>query len=107
MMSARVETTRRRRCMSRRLDSTIRSLLFLACTSTSLVPRQHALAQTPNWAPVEEALGRKGALQPGDVIKFSFPRSDLAVTVGGVAVKPALALGTWVAFKTVAPEQAM
>ena len=93
--------------MSRALDGTIRPLLFLACTLTSFIARQDADAQTPNWAPVEEALGRKGALQPGDVIKFSFPRSDLAVTIGGVAVKPALALGSWVAFKTVAPEQAM
>jgi hypothetical protein len=93
--------------MSRTLNYRIRSLLFLACTLTSFIARPDAGAQTPNWAPVEEALGRKGALQPGDVIKFSFPRSDLAVTVGGVAVKPALALGTWVAFKTVAPEQAM
>src|SRR5262245_13891888 len=93
--------------MSRALDCTIRPLLFLACTLTSFTARQGANAQTPNWASVEEALGRKGALQPGDVIKFSFPRSDLAVTIGGVAVKPALALGSWVAFKTVAPEQAM
>jgi len=27
------------------------------------------------------------------------PRSDLHVTIGGVAVKPTLALGSWVAFK--------
>jgi hypothetical protein len=33
------------------------------------------------------------------VQKYSFPRSDLHVTVGSVAVKPALALGSWVAFK--------
>ena len=65
-------------------------------------------APTPAvWAPVEAALGRKGAMQPGDVIKFSFPRSDLAVTVGGVALKPALALGSWVAFKLVGTNRSM
>jgi hypothetical protein len=37
-------------------------------------------------------------MQPGDVYKFGFPRGDLAVTVGAVRVKPALALGLWVAF---------
>jgi hypothetical protein len=37
-------------------------------------------------------------MQPGDVYKFSFPRSDLKVTLDGVPVKPALALGSWVAF---------
>ncbi len=61
----------------------------------------------PSWASVENALGRKGAMQPGNVIKFSFPRSDLSVIVGGVTLKPALALGGWVAFKESAGGQAM
>ena len=64
--------------------------------------------QTPSsWSAVETALGRKGAMQPGDVIKFSFPRSDLSVVVDGVTLKPALALGGWVAFKQIANGQAM
>lgn len=76
---------------------------------TSVAATQSAFAQakpsSPNdWSAVEQALGRKGAMQPGDVIKFSFPRSDLEVTVGGVAVKPALALGGWVAFKRASRE---
>jgi hypothetical protein len=50
------------------------------------------------WKKVDEALGRQGAMQPGDVYKFSFPRSDLKVILDGVPVKPALALGSWVAF---------
>jgi uncharacterized protein DUF1259 len=61
-----------------------------------------AIAQTVSgaqWSSVEDALGRQGAVQPGGVIKFSFPRSDLSVTVGRVTIKPALALGSWVAFK--------
>jgi hypothetical protein len=35
------------------------------------------------------------------VLKFSFPRSDLRVVLSGVILKPALALGTWVAFKRI------
>ncbi len=70
-----------------------------------------AIAQQPSptspWASVEAALGRKGTMQPGNVIKFSFPRSDLTVIVGGVTLKPALALGGWVAFKEAAGGQAM
>ena len=54
---------------------------------------------TSDWKPVEQALGKAGAMQPGDVYKVSFPRSDLKVTVAGVELKPALALGSWVAFK--------
>jgi hypothetical protein len=52
-----------------------------------------------DWKAVGQALGKEGAMQPGDVYKVSLPRSDLQVTAGGVQIKPALALGSWVAFK--------
>jgi len=61
------------------------------------------VAATPkkDWKDVEEALGRAGSVLPGGVYKVSFPRSDLAVTADGVAIKPALALGSWAAFKEI------
>ena len=40
-------------------------------------------------------------MQPGDVMRFSFPRRDLRVTVDGIQIRPALALGSWAAFKRV------
>ncbi len=52
-----------------------------------------------NWKQVEEAMGRPGQMQPGDVIKFGMPRKDLHVVLDGVDVKPGLALGSWAAFK--------
>ena len=52
-----------------------------------------------DWKAVEQALGKAGSMQPGDVYKVSLPRSDLKVTVGGLELKPALALGSWLAFK--------
>ena len=52
-----------------------------------------------DWSKVDAAMGRKGTEQPGGVHKYGFPRSDLKVTVDGVAIKPALALGGWVAFQ--------
>ena len=58
-------------------------------------------AQRPSWAAVENALGRRGAPQPGDVMRFSFPRRDLHVSVDGVEIRPALALGSWAAFKRI------
>lgn len=51
-----------------------------------------------NTAALDAALGRAGSMQPGNVYKFAFPRTDLDVTVGDVHVKPALALGSWAAF---------
>src|SRR5205085_11762239 len=53
------------------------------------------------WKPVEDALGRKGSPQPGEVYKFSMPRSDLKVTVAGTPIKAGLALGSWLAFKRI------
>lgn len=58
-----------------------------------------AAAAQDGWTGVARALGREGAEQPGGVMRFSFPRSDLRVTVGPVAVRPALALGSWLAFR--------
>ncbi|WP_027550772.1 DUF1259 domain-containing protein [Bradyrhizobium sp. Cp5.3] len=55
-------------------------------------------AEDVDWQKVDEALGRKPAVS-GDVHRYGFPRSDLAVTLDGVTIKPALALGGWVAFK--------
>jgi hypothetical protein len=52
-----------------------------------------------DWSAVDRVLGRSGKAQPAEVQRYSFPRSDLHVVVGGVAVKPTLALGGWVAFK--------
>lgn len=52
-------------------------------------------------AAIEDALGRKGTPNPGAVIKFGFPRSDLQVVVNGVTIRPAFALGSWVAFQRI------
>jgi hypothetical protein len=56
-------------------------------------------AQEVNWQKVDDALGRKAAVVSGDVHRYGFPRTDLAVTLDGVKIKPALALGGWVAIK--------
>src|SRR5207248_6530928 len=87
--------------------STILPAAALLCIAAVTSPAQQKPAAAPNWTSVEDALGRKGAMQPGDVIKFAFPRSDLTVTVGGVTLKPSLALGSWTAFKEIGKGQAM
>jgi hypothetical protein len=58
-----------------------------------------ALADEADWQQVEKALGVSGSMEPGDVYKVSLPRSDLKVTADEVQVKPAFALGSWLAFK--------
>src|SRR6266403_5287640 len=58
-----------------------------------------AKAQEIDWKKVDEAIGRSAAAVSGDVHRYGFPRSDLNVTLDGVTIRPALALGGWVAFK--------
>jgi hypothetical protein len=50
-----------------------------------------------DWKKVDAALGKTAAVS-GEVHRYGLPRSDLHVTLDGVAIKPALALGGWIAF---------
>lgn len=63
----------------------------------ALAPLVPARAET-DWKAVEAALGRPAAAQPDGVRRFGFPRTDLAVQVDGIAVRPVLGLGSWLAF---------
>lgn len=56
-----------------------------------------ARAADADWKKIDAILGRSPT-QSGEVRRFGFPRSDLRVIVDGVAIKPALALGGWIAF---------
>jgi biotin operon repressor len=55
-------------------------------------------AQEIDWQKVDAAFGRK-PMVAADVHRYGFPRTDLTVTLDGVTIKPALALGGWIAFK--------
>jgi hypothetical protein len=79
----------------------MRTALAVAIAGSLLAGAPPALAADTDWSKVDQALGKKGADQPGDVHKYGLPRSDLHVTVDGVAIKPSLALGGWLAFHEV------
>jgi hypothetical protein len=74
--------------------NSIRRLLIMA--SALALPIVTA-AQVLDTAKIDQVLGRSGQ-KIGDVYKFGFPRTDLHVSVHGLAIKPGLALGTWAAF---------
>jgi len=67
---------------------------------------EFASAAEPDWKAVEQALGKSGQMQAGDVYRIGMPRTDLAVTVKGVPVKAGFALGSYAAFKQMG-DQAM
>jgi uncharacterized protein DUF1259 len=77
----------------------MRSILIAALASATLAGAVGAAAaQEVDWSKVDSVFNRKAAVG-GDVHRYGFPRSDLQVTVDGLAIKPSLALGGWVAFK--------
>ena len=73
----------------------MRTVLSAGVLALSLAATAHAEV---DWKQVEQVFGRPAAEQPGGVHRFSLPRSDLKVTLDGIAIKPALALGSWLAF---------
>jgi Domain of Unknown Function (DUF1259) len=76
----------------------MRSMLWLLAALLAASFTSVATAQEVDWQKVDGALGRKAAVS-GDVHRYGFPRTDLDVTLDGVTIKPAFALGGWVAFK--------
>jgi hypothetical protein len=76
----------------------MRHKLWLAAALLAALLAGSAYAQDVNWQKVDETLGRKPAVS-GDVHRYGFPRTDLNVTLDGVTIKPALALGGWIAFE--------
>jgi len=76
----------------------MRSLSWIIISILAALSASAARAQEIDWQKIDDALGRKGAVS-GDVHRYGFPRSDLVVALDGVAIKPALALGGWIAFK--------
>jgi hypothetical protein len=74
----------------------LREIVLGAAAAAALALPAHAAS---DWAAVGQALGKTGSVQAGGVYRVGLPRSDLKVTLDGVAIKPALALGSWVAFR--------
>jgi hypothetical protein len=77
----------------------LRLLTTLALSGALTLAAAEAQAQQIDWEKVDAAFGRKPAAVAGDVHRYGFPRTDLTVTVDGVTIKPAFALGGWIAMK--------
>lgn len=70
------------------------SLVLAAGLTTS------ALAVEGDWSQVAQALGKAGAEAQDGVYRVGLLRTDLKVVLDGVELKPALALGSWLAFRS-------
>jgi hypothetical protein len=72
------------------------NLTLLILVAATAFPALAGAAEI-DWKKVDAALGKTAAVS-GEVHRYGLPRSDLHVTLDGVVIKPALALGGWVAF---------
>jgi hypothetical protein len=82
----------------------MRTVLFAGILGVSFTTSAHAEI---DWKRVEQIFGRPAAEQPGGIHRFGFPRFDLKVALDGVEIKPALALGSWLAFEPTDGDKAM
>ena len=73
---------------------------LLATAALVLASPVAASAVEADWAKIAAALGKSGTETPDGVYRVGLPRTDLHVTLDGVEIKPALALGSWLAFQS-------
>src|SRR5258706_8374041 len=101
VLAARYRTDGQRRrpeMLTRMTTCCIAALTMLGAYSAT------TFASDSQWSAVAEALGKSGSEMPGGVYRVGMPRTDLQVTLDGVALKPTFALGSWVAFKPMGKE---
>jgi Domain of Unknown Function (DUF1259) len=79
------------------MEQHMKRLFALVVMTGTILTCLPAAAADVDWKKVDTAIG-KTATVSGEVHRYGLPRSDLKVTLEGVAIKPALALGGWVAF---------
>lgn len=81
---------------------------LLIAASACLLPTGMATAAPPAWeGQIAAGLGRTGTEMPGGVYRVGLPRSDLKVTLDGIALKTGFAFGGWLAFSTHAGSEVM
>src|SRR5258708_5503898 len=83
--------------LGRKKEKAMKHPLTVFALGAALLLSLPAHAADIDWKKVDAALGKTAAVS-GEVHRYGLPRSDLRVTLDGIAIKPALALGGWVAF---------
>jgi hypothetical protein len=78
-------------------DTIMRAFRAAAICAVGLTIAATVGAQEIDWKKVDGVLGRTAAVT-GEVHRYGFARSYLQVTLDGVAIRPAFALGGWAAF---------
>jgi hypothetical protein len=81
------------------MEVTMKGLAGVVALAVGMAATAPILAADIDWSKVDQAFGKKGAMQPGGVYRVTFPRTDLQVTLDGVTLKPGFASGSHLEFK--------
>jgi len=76
----------------------MRVMQFVATCGVVVTTAGTAHAQGIDWSKIDATFGRSAAVS-GEIHRYGFPRTDLQVTLDGVTIRPAFALGGWIAFE--------
>jgi hypothetical protein len=60
----------------------------LAALFAALTLATPVIAADRDWKEVGQAVGKEGTVQPGGIYRVGLPRTDLNVSLDGVALKP-------------------
>jgi hypothetical protein len=82
----------------------VTALSFATCVAACVLISAQGLAAPAllNAKAIGEASGTSAAAMPDGVVKIGWPRTDVTVTVDGMALPPAAGLGSWAAFAAMA-----
>lgn len=80
---------------NRRTRAAVCALAVVAVVYAASGTAVAAVLSTPK---ISAVFDREGTVFQDRVVRYSWPRSDLHVRIGGVAVAPGLALGSWAGF---------
>ena len=83
------------------------AVFLITIGSWSQSSKSTKTAAPADWKDADAAMGRAGQDQPDGTHKYALPRKDLNVTLNGVQIKAGLALGSWVAFKSMSSGNAV
>jgi len=78
-------------------------LLIFLCLSVGIIASLSDAQKTGDFLEVEHLLGSSGQMQEGAMV-FSFPRSDIKVTIHGESIPTAFGFGSWTAWKSMGSE---
>src|SRR5689334_18372126 len=93
-----MEGARTRRSTMKRLKLAVLAVMAVVAGAFAAIHLSAQLANRLDAEAIGQASGVKPTTAPDGVVRIAWPRTDVAVTVDGMPLKPFAGLGSWAAF---------